>query len=259
MAALNVARRCVRHRIAPQPKCPLANAFCEAYAVGEAVGKHEADRPPTGGWWKLPLQPRAKNLMEKHLRIPVRYRPGWEWLRRQRRPNKRNTTHGLSGHDLYGIWRGMIERCENPKRKDYPRYGGRGIRVCERWRHSFPAFLEDMGERPSPQHSLDRYSDNDGNYEPGNVRWATGCQQQCNRQPSAPRPIKDDIIGQRFGRWTVLSLAPERKDNRTAWFCECDCGEQRVVSGKSLRKGASRSCGICVRARQTYTAEAAHV
>lgn len=74
----------------------------------------------------------------------------------------------------------MIQRCTNSNRADFHQYGGRGIAVCEKWLSSFEAFFIDMGARPSPQHSLDRFPNNDGNYEPGNVRWANKHQQMQN-------------------------------------------------------------------------------
>jgi len=75
----------------------------------------------------------------------------------------------------------MIGRCYRPRNHRYAWYGGRGIRVCDRWRTSFEAFLADVGPRPTPRHSLDRI-DNDGDYEPGNVRWATSFEQSRNRR-----------------------------------------------------------------------------
>lgn len=88
------------------------------------------------------------------------------------------TTHGLSHSPEYRVWLSMIQRCTNPKRNGYGRYGGRGILVCDRW-SAFENFLSDMGPRPSLQHSLDRI-DGDGNYEPGNCRWATQVEQMRN-------------------------------------------------------------------------------
>jgi hypothetical protein len=72
----------------------------------------------------------------------------------------------------------MIDRCSNPRSQHFDRYGGRGIRVCSRW-SSFWKYVEDMGERPSNRHSLERI-DNDANYEPGNCRWATQAEQMLN-------------------------------------------------------------------------------
>lgn len=91
----------------------------------------------------------------------------------------RKDLHGMSQTSEHGIWSNMKRRCEDPKSPKYPRYGGRGIRVCECWRESFVAFVGDMGLRPSPRHSIDRI-DNDGNYEPGNCRWASAKQQVLN-------------------------------------------------------------------------------
>lgn len=90
-----------------------------------------------------------------------------------------STKHGGVGTRLYTIWLNMRVRCGDPI---YLNYCGRGIQVCERWQNSFGAFRDDVGEPPSSKHSLDRWPDNDGNYEPGNVRWATAKQQGRNKR-----------------------------------------------------------------------------
>lgn len=90
------------------------------------------------------------------------------------------TTHGKSRTPEHRVWCGIVNRCHNPKEPTYPRYGGRGIKVCRRWRESFMAFLADLGPKPSPKHTLDR-KNNDGNYEPRNCRWATRTEQARNK------------------------------------------------------------------------------
>lgn len=91
-------------------------------------------------------------------------------------------SHGMEGSPEYRSWSQAKCRCCNPRNHAYASYGGRGIKMCERWRNSFEDFLADMGPRPSLDYSLDRYPNNDGDYEPGNCRWATRSQQQTNRR-----------------------------------------------------------------------------
>lgn len=89
----------------------------------------------------------------------------------------------------HASWRGMRERCSNPNHRAYSYYGGRGVRVCPEWDdpvNGFAAFLAHIGRKPSPEHSIDRYPNYNGNYEPGNVRWATRSEQILNRDPAKP-------------------------------------------------------------------------
>lgn len=93
----------------------------------------------------------------------------------------RKAAPGATLDPAYPCWSMMIQRCTNSNFPKYPEYGGRGIKIAAGWL-SFWTFRRDVGPRPSPQHSLDRI-DTNGNYEPGNVRWATSQQQATNRRP----------------------------------------------------------------------------
>jgi hypothetical protein len=144
----------------------------------------------------------------------------------------------------YVSWTSMVTRCTNPSRNTWKDYGGRGITVCERWR-AFDSFLADMGERPSGT-SLDRIDPN-GNYEPGNCRWADKKTQALNRRPlvriSAPRL---DLTGKKAYRLTVIRFLRMSPKRHSVWLCRCDCGAETEVAGPSLSFGTTKSCG-CLR------------
>lgn len=97
--------------------------------------------------------------------------------------NRLRSVHGKTNTQEHRIWRQMLGRCSNSNLPGYKNYGGRGISVCARWKESFESFLKDMGVRPSPVHSIDR-RDTNGNYEPGNCRWATRQEQNENSRIS---------------------------------------------------------------------------
>ena len=101
---------------------------------------------------------------------------------------RRNYRHGHAGknrHPLYTTWNNLIQRCSNPSHPVYKYYGGRGIKVCERW-HDFADFLVNVSNHFDPSLSIDRINNN-GNYEPGNVQWTTKSEQRTNQRPRRKR------------------------------------------------------------------------
>lgn len=115
----------------------------------------------------------------------------------------------------YRAWDSLRDRCLNRRSPRYADYGGRGIAVCTRWRDSYENFLADVGRRPSAQHTLDRFPNNDGNYEPGNVRWATKKEQASNRRNNVR--LEFDGRSQLLRDWaTELRLPYKTLYNRLA-------------------------------------------
>ncbi len=113
----------------------------------------------------------------------------------------------------YIAWGHMKSRCYIPTNASYKGHGGRGIIVCDRWLHSFENFLADMGERPSSKHSLDRFPDKNGNYEPSNCRWATPIEQSNNTRRN--RIIVFNGQTKTASEWgRELGIYPEKIINR---------------------------------------------
>lgn len=126
---------------------------------------------------------------------------------------------------LHWTWKGMIDRCYSPNLKPYKDYGGRGITVCDRWRESFHAFVEDMGERPDGM-TLDR-RDNDLGYSPENCRWATHKEQQRNRRLT----IRLEIEGQSYLLIELAEFAGLKADTIKARY-DAGLSYQEIVSSE---------------------------
>src|SRR5262245_34706055 len=129
------------------------------------------------------------------------------------------TRHGRAETSEYFVWGSMLQRCYNPKHRQFRHYGGRGIRVCDRWGESFANFLAEMGKRP-PGLQLDRI-DNDRGYEPGNCRWATTTEQSRNRRSCRLLTLGDETMP--LSAWAVRTGLPEntiRNRLRRGWSDE---------------------------------------
>jgi hypothetical protein len=147
---------------------------------------------------------------------------------------KLKTKHGQHKSPTYSCWMSMISRCHNPKRAAFADYGGRGIIVCNRWRYSFDAFLEDLGERPSLSHSIGRMN-NDGNYEPGNCRWETQSEQNRNKRNN--HVIRHENESMTIAEWaerTGLSFSVISYRLREGWAV-ADALETTASKFNSLR------------------------
>lgn len=132
--------------------------------------------------------------------------------------------HGMTETPEYAAWCNIKTRCTNEKRKDYDHYGGRGIKMCEKWINSFMAFYEDVGPRPDKDYTLERI-DNDKNYEPGNVRWATRAEQGRNQRTNHVLEFNGEIL-------TLADWAKRFDLHRTTIF-------SRLKAGWSIEKALS--------------------
>jgi hypothetical protein len=168
---------------------------------------------------------RQVNVVNHSLRSGNTKSCGCSWAEARFLNGKKRTTHGESRDSRisteYRIYAGIKTRCFNKKDAAYVHYGGRGITMCGRWLGplGFQNFLEDVGRRPSPKYSLDRYPDMNGNYEPSNVRWATDFQQARNK------------------RNNLLLTFENRTQCLSAWAEELKMS--RVTIGHRLMKGMS--------------------
>ena len=110
------------------------------------------------------------------------------------------SSHGMSDTPEYNTWVHMIQRCHNPKNKDYENYGGRGITVCDLWKNSFEAFYMSVGPRPKVEYTIERIDYNKG-YEPGNVKWATRQEQVLNKGDNVNITI--DGVTKTVSQWAL--------------------------------------------------------
>lgn len=120
------------------------------------------------------------------------------------------TTHGMRKTRLYGEWAGMKTRCFNPNSQRFSDYGGRGITVCEEWKNDFKSFYDYVSQLPhfgEEGYSLDRIN-NDGNYEPGNVKWSTAKEQNFNQRRTAKVEFNGEI--HTLAEWSDIKGIPLR-------------------------------------------------
>ena len=126
-----------------------------------------------------------------------------------------NSTHGEAGSSRsteYHSWRGMIDRCTNQQHISHKYYGPFGVKICRKWRNSFEAFLADMGRKPSPRHSIDRFPDPNGNYEPGNCRWATPQEQGQNFRTTKRIEFNGELLTSQ--EWSLKTKISNKEINR---------------------------------------------
>lgn len=169
-------------------------------------------------------------------------------------------------HQLYRLWVAMRQRCRDPHASNFAHYGGRGVSVCHRW-EDFDSFCADIPPRPSMEHTLDRI-DNDGNYEPGNVRWSTRTEQNRNRRTNRRLQLDGEVLtlaewGERSGidfrtiasrlsrGWSTPDAVSVRPNGRPALRPPprtiCRNGHALDEGNAYVHPDGSRRCRACLR------------
>lgn len=130
------------------------------------------------------------------------------------------TTHGMTNTPEFTVWEMMIQRCTNKNHTSYPDYGGRGIAICQRWLSSFQNFFDDMGQRPTPVHTLER-TDNSRGYNPNNCRWATPLEQGANKRNNHHITFNDETLTlSQWARRCGISKSTILKRLQHGWSAE---------------------------------------
>lgn len=156
----------------------------------KVMARAENGKDNSSRWLCLCACGKEKTIRSKSLRTGSTVSCG---CFRSEKMRKEKTKHGECDSKLYAIWKAIKQRCLNPKNQDYCYYGARGVTICPNWTDDFSQFKNDVGDRTDEGLTIDRI-DNDGDYEPGNIKWSTWSEQARNKRP------KGSVFTTRRGR-----------------------------------------------------------